>query len=68
MSAAQFTVRVVTHRSKPQGYEVYNIETRSPVQTYLPQDDEPDLSAALGRAYAHAAQLNGDERGQTTKD
>lgn len=57
----KYEIRLVTHRSKPIGYEVIDRATRSPLQTFNTASGEPDLSAALGRARAYIEQLTKDD-------
>lgn len=56
-----YAIRMITHRGKPDHYEVYNTTTRLSVGNFKPTGDEHDLSAALDRARAYVEQLNKDD-------
>jgi hypothetical protein len=53
-----YAVRLLTHKGRPTGYEVYNVQTRDAFFFYGVQPDEHALADALDRAQEHANKIN----------
>ena len=60
----EYAVRLLTHRGKPTGYEVYEYESKKVVSFFGIQEGEQTLSQALSLAQSHADKLNGEQDGK----
>lgn len=63
----KYAARLLTHRGKPTGYEVYEVSTRKKLFFYR-VDENNTLSDTLKYAEEHADRLNGELDEKTSKE
>lgn len=63
----KYAARLLTHRGKPTGYEVYEVSTRKKLFFYR-VDENNTLSDTLKYAEEHADRLNGELDEKSSKE